>query len=258
MDALERNVSTPPVLIEVNYDLISTEELLQQFQSDLNTGLTTSRIESAHQQYGFNEIPEKKPQPILKFLKKFWGVTAWILEFIILLSIYLQNWENIIMVNRLVIDECHFRVFPEEKASKAVEALKMRLQINAKVLRETSWLEVPARELVPGDIFRIRTGDMIPADIKIINGDVGVDQSALTGKSLELDRGAEEILFQGSIIRRGKATGIVIRTGVYTFYGKTTMLVQIARPVISPRKNCGQSGYLVNDYCNCLINCRSY
>ena len=198
MDALRRNVSTPPVLIEVNYDLISTEELLQQFQSDLNTGLTTSRIESAHQQYGFNEIPEKKPQPILKFLKKFWGVTAWILEFIILLSIYLQNWENIIMVIGLLLMNAILGFFQEEKASKAVEALKMRLQINAKVLRETSWLEVPARELVPGDIIRIRTGDMIPADIKIINGDVGVDQSALTGESLELDRGAEEILFQGS------------------------------------------------------------
>ena len=143
MDALRRNVSTPPVLIEVNYDLISTEELLQQFQSDLNTGLTTSRIESAHQQYGFNEIPEKKPQPILKFLKKFWGVTAWILEFIILLSIYLQNWENIIMVIGLLLMNAILGFFQEEKASKAVEALKMRLQINAKVLRETSWLKCP-------------------------------------------------------------------------------------------------------------------
>jgi len=98
------------------------------------------------------------------------------------------------------------------------------------VLRGSAWSMLPARELVPGDIVRTRSGDFVPADIRIIDGDMEVDQSALTGESLPVDKKAGDLLYSGSLIRKGEATGLVVSTGTRTYFGKTTQLVQTAMP----------------------------
>ncbi|MDP3758431.1 MAG: HAD-IC family P-type ATPase, partial [Candidatus Daviesbacteria bacterium] len=118
----------------------------------------------------------------------------------------------------------------EQNATNAVEALKKKLQVNAKVLRDGIWKIVSARELVPRDIIRVRVGDFVPADVKIISGEIGVDQSALTGESLEAEKKLGEVIYSGSIVSRGEASGIVVLTGINTYFGKTIQLVQIARP----------------------------
>jgi H+-transporting ATPase len=118
----------------------------------------------------------------------------------------------------------------EHNAATAVEALKKKLQINVKLLRDGLWKALAARELVPGDIIRIRMGDFVPADVKIIQGEISVDESALTGESLELEKKQEEIIFSGSIVTKGEATGIVNLTGTHTKFGKTIELIKTAKP----------------------------
>ena len=111
-----------------------------------------------------------------------------------------------------------------------METLRRRLQVSVRVLRDANWQVVPARELVPGDIVRVRPGDIVPADVKVLTGTLSVDQSALTGESKDVDKAPGEVLSSGSIVRRGEGNGVVMLTGAKTYFGRTTQLVQIARP----------------------------
>jgi H+-transporting ATPase len=193
-------------------------------------GLTTAEVERRRLHFGPNEVPEIKSRPFRNFLKKFWGLTAWMLEAIIVLSWILRKFADVAIVGALLVVNAIIGFLEERKESRAVEELKGKLQIQARTLRDGAWALVPARELVPGDVLRIRSGDFILADLKILNGALAVDQSALTGESLPLEKKAGDLLYAGSVLKRGEATGVVIQTGVSTNYGKTTQLVQIARP----------------------------
>ena len=104
------------------------------------------------------------------------------------------------------------------------------MQVNARVLRDSNWQVIPARELVPGDIVRVRPGDIIPADIKLLTGVMSIDQSALTGESRDAKKSPSDVLSSGSIVRKGEGNGVVILTGAQTYFGRTTELVQLARP----------------------------
>ena len=120
----------------------------------------------------------------------------------------------------------------ERRAEGVVDALRRRLQVNARVIREGHWQTLPARELVPGDITRIRQGDVVPADMRLLSGTLSIDQSVLTGESQDSEKAADATVYSGSVVRRGEATGIVTATGARTYFGRTTELVQIARPTL--------------------------
>lgn len=113
---------------------------------------------------------------------------------------------------------------------KALELLKKRLAIRAKILRNGEWVVKDAREIVPGDIIQVGLGDLVPADTKIVAGEVSVDQSALTGESLPVTTHPSGILYSNSIIKRGEAKALVLNTGAHTYFGKTAELVKIAKP----------------------------
>ncbi|MBO3797944.1 MAG: plasma-membrane proton-efflux P-type ATPase [Candidatus Brockarchaeota archaeon] len=206
------------------------EETVNLLKTDLGLGLSQSEVDRRLKQYGYNEVPEKKVHPIVLFVRKFWGLTAWMLEAIIVLALVLGKYIDLYTVTALLVLNSILGFIQEQRASKAVELLKSKLQINARVLRDGVWRLVPSRELVPGDVVRVRAGDFVPADIKIAIGEVWVDQSALTGESMEVEKRLGDILYSGSIIRRGESTGIVVLTGVKTYFGRTAQLVQVARP----------------------------
>jgi len=213
-----------------DFHKMTVEETVSLLKTNLSLGLTKDEVNHRLKNYGYNEVPEKKPHPIISFAKKFWGLTAWMLEAIMVLAIILGKYTDLYTVGALLVLNSVIGFFQEQKASKAVELLKRRLQVNARVLREAVWTTIPSRELVPGDVVRVRAGDFVPADVKIAVGDVWVDQSALTGESMEVERKVGDLLYSGSIILRGEATGIVVLTGVKTFFGRTVQLVQVARP----------------------------
>jgi H+-transporting ATPase len=199
-------------------------------------GLNQTEAERRLKQYGFNEVTEKKPNPLLSFLKKFLGLTAWMLEMIIVLSLYIQNYVDVYIVLGLLIFNAALSFEEEQRASGAVEALKEKLRVTARVLRDNIWKLLPARELVPGDVIQIRAGDFVPADVNLATGPLEIDQSALTGESLTVEKKSGDILYSGSIVKKGESSGIVVATGVKTYFGRTAQLVQLARPKLHIEK----------------------
>jgi len=197
---------------------------------ETNLGLTQTEAEARLKQYGYNEVLEKKTHPAIRLVKKFWGLTAWMLELIIILSWVLHKYSDLYVVTALLFVNSILSFLQEMRASGVIETLRKKLHVNARVLRDGMWKVLPARELVPGDVVRVRSGDFVPADVKIITGELGVDQSALTGESMEVEKKLDDTLYSGSIVRRGEANGIVTLTGAQTYFGRTTELVQIARP----------------------------
>lgn len=208
----------------------SLQDTLLALQVVPDTGLPHSEIETRRNKYGYNEVAEQKGHPLLAFLGKFWGVSAWMLELIMILSAILGKYTDLFVVSALLIINAVLGFAQERRAAGVVQALRQRLQVSARALRDSSWKLIAARELVPGDIIRLRSGDIVPADIRLLNGGLSVDQSALTGESGEVDKTAGDIVSSGSIVRRGEGNGVVILTGARTFFGRTTELVQLARP----------------------------
>ena len=198
--------------------------------TDLDRGLSSDEVARRLRQYGANEVPEKKRNPILEFLRKFWGLTPWMLELTAILTWFLGNAVDTYIVLGLLVLNGILGFYQEERASQAIAFLRRQLQVSARVKRDGAWSVVPARQLVPGDHVRIRKGDFVPADLGIHDGSVEVDQSALTGESLAVERGAGETVASGSTITRGEATGTVAATGTRTYFGRTVELVQIAKP----------------------------
>ena len=195
-----------------------------------DAGLTHSEVDSQRKEHGYNEVTEKRGHPGLRFLRKFWGISAWMLELIMILSAVLGNYTDLAVVGALLVVNAVLSFTQEQRAAGVVKTLQKRLQVNTRVLRDSKWQVIPARELVPGDIIRVRPGDIIPADLKLLSGAMSLDQSALTGESKESDKAPGEVLSSGSIVRRGEGNGVVILTGAQTYFGRTTELVQQARP----------------------------
>lgn len=196
----------------------------------ITQGLSTADVKARLQADGPNEVQEAKEHPLLRFAVKFWGLSAWMIELIAGLSAVLGKWTDFGIAIGLLLVNAVLGFLQEQRASLAVTALRRRLQITARALRDGKWQPIEARELVRGDVIRIRAGDVVPADAKILEGSVSVDQSSLTGESREVERNLDETLYSGAAVREGEATAEVSATGTRTYYGRATELVQSARP----------------------------
>ena len=195
-------------------------------------GLTQAEAEKRLTQYGPNAIVEKKTNLFLKFLSYFWGPIPWMIEAAIILSGIIGHWPDFFIILLLLIANAVVAFWEEREAGNAIAALKAKLAINARVKRDGKWMTPAACELVPGDVIRVRLGDIVPADARLLSGDpVEVDQSALTGESLPATRKSGEAIFSGSIIRMGEIDALVYATGGNTYFGKTAQLVEQAHTV---------------------------
>ncbi len=190
-------------------------------------GLTQAEAQKRLTHYGPNEITEKKANQLLKLLTYFWGPIPWMIEAAVILSAVLQHWLDFFIILLLLVANAGVGFWEERQAGKAIAALKAQLAIKARVKRDGTWSTPPARDLVPGDLTRLRMGDIVPADARLLDGDpVEVDQSALTGESLPATRKAGEAVFSASIIRQGESDALVYATGANTYFGTTAELVQ--------------------------------
>jgi H+-transporting ATPase len=208
---------------------------LDELEKRLNTtleGLSREEAEKRLAQYGPNALQEKKVNPFLKFLSYFWGPIPWMIEVAAILSAVVRHWVDLIIIVVLLAFNAVVGFWQEHQASNAVEALKKQLALRARVKRDGTWTEVDATTLVPGDVIRLRLGDIIPADVKLAEGDyLSVDQSALTGESLPVDKKTEDAAYSGSIARQGEMLALVTATGPNTYFGKTAKLVSMAKSV---------------------------
>lgn len=192
-------------------------------------GLSEEDASNRAEEFGLNEVLEKKKNILIEFLLHFWGPIPWFLEIAAILTFLIGDWKDGTIIAALVSINGIIAFYNEHDSQKALELLKHKLTIKAKVLRGGKWETKEARELVPGDIIIIGLGDVVPADAKIIKGEISADQSALTGESLPADLKESDVLFTGSIIKRGEAKCLVVNTGMRTFFGKTVELVNIAK-----------------------------
>jgi H+-transporting ATPase len=195
-------------------------------------GLSDDEAQRRLQRYGYNELAEVKINPILKFLSYFWGPIPWMIEAAAILSAVVQHWPDFYIILVLLVANAGVGFWEEYQAGNAIAALKAKLALQARVRRDGKWTSIAARELVPGDVIRMRLGDIVPADARLLEGDpVEVDQSALTGESLPVTRKTGEGVYSGSIIRQGEIEALVYGTGQNTYFGKTAQLVQEAHTV---------------------------
>ncbi|MFX1338953.1 MAG: plasma-membrane proton-efflux P-type ATPase [Promethearchaeota archaeon] len=200
-------------------------EILYKLHTN-ETGLSSYEAKERLDIYGPNEIPETKTSSIVKFLSNFWGPIPWMIEIAAVLSIIIQHWEDFFVIITMLLINAIVRFWEENKADNVIELLKENLALKARVLRDNEWCKILSRELVPGDIVRVRIGEIIPADIKLFEGEyLSIDESVLTGESLPVDKGIFDIAYEGAIVQKGDMKGIVIGTGLNTFFGKTTSLV---------------------------------
>ena len=216
-DAAKADLKTAPLAI-VEAQLKSSPE-----------GLGQAEVARRLIEHGPNEIAEKRTSPLLKFLMYFWGPIPWMIEVAVVLSGVVRHWPDFFIILVLLVANATIGFWEERQAGDAIDALKARLAIKARARRDGAWVTPAARDLVPGDVIRLRLGDIVPADTRLLDGDeISVDQSALTGESLPAMRKTGDAVFSGSIVRRGEATGLVYATGSGTYFGQTAELVQSA------------------------------
>jgi H+-transporting ATPase len=195
-------------------------------------GLSQADAQARLGKYGYNELPEEKTNPLLKFLSYFWGPIPWMIEVAAILSALVRHWEDFVIILALLLMNAGVGFWEEFQAGNAIAALRAKLALHARVKRDRSWTEVSARELVPGDLMRVRIGEIIPADARLLEGDpIEVDQSALTGESLPVERKTGDAVYSGSIVKQGEADALVYGTGANTYFGKTARLVETAHTV---------------------------
>jgi H+-transporting ATPase len=207
---------------------LSAEELLKRLSTS-QYGLSSSEATNRLQHYGPNEIIEKKRSRLRTFLRYFWGPIPGMIEAAAIISAVIQHWEDLGIITALLLINAVVGFWQENKASNEIELLKKKLALTARVLRDRKWVELPARLLVPGDIVRLRLGNIVPADTKLVEGEyLLVDESALTGESLPVEKHPSDLAYASSIIRQGEMNGLVVSTGMQTYFGKTTKLVSEA------------------------------
>ncbi|UCC90645.1 MAG: plasma-membrane proton-efflux P-type ATPase [Dehalococcoidia bacterium] len=193
-------------------------------------GLSQTEVQNRLSKYGYNELAEKRISPFLKFLSYFKGPIPGMIIAAAVISGLLHHWPDLGVILGLLFMNAIVGFREEYQADTTIAALKEKLAVEAKVKRGGNWTVVPARELVPGDIIRLRIGGIIPADAKLLEGDpIQVDQSALTGESLPVEHKSGDVVYSGSIVKQGEIDALVYATGQSTYYGKTAELVESAK-----------------------------
>ncbi|HTX06647.1 MAG TPA: plasma-membrane proton-efflux P-type ATPase [Steroidobacteraceae bacterium] len=219
------------MLERAKLEQLSLADLWQRLQSSPE-GLSAEQARSRLEQHGYNELPEERVNPLRKFLGYFWSPIPWMIEIAVILSALVHHWADFYIILVLLLTNAVVGFWEEYQAAGAIAALKAQLALRARVRRGGSWTVIPSRELVPGDVVRLRIGDIVPADARLLEGDpIEVDQSALTGESLPVTHASGETVYSGSIIKRGELNALVYGTGRDTYFGKTAGLVEEAHTV---------------------------
>jgi len=237
---------TNPSTLDVRLlEQTSAEEVLAKLVADPN-GLDEDEARRRLEQYGPNTIVERRVHPLLKFLSYFWGPIPWMIEIAALLSAVVRHWADFSIIALLLMVNAGIGFLQEHKADNAIALLRQKLALMAQVLRGGSWRTLPSDHLVPGDIVRVRLGDIVPADLKLLSGkSLEVDQSALTGESLPVEKHANGIAYSGSVVQRGEMEAVVVATGMNSYFGRTAKLVEEAHTESHYQKAVLQVGHFL-------------
>jgi len=196
----------------------------------INEGLRAGEAEARLREYGPNAVAEASVRPWAGLASKFWAPIPWMLEATATLELALGKWPEAAIVALILVMNAMLGFMQESRARATLDLLRQRLAVHARVLRDGAWSTIPAANLVPGDVVHVRMGDLVPADLRLSEGQVLIDQSVLTGESVAVELEAEATAYSGATVVRGEATGEVIATGSRTYFGRTAELVSTAQP----------------------------
>ena len=205
-------------------------DTLQELGVDPQAGLSATEAQEHLQKYGPNQIVEKEEPSWHRIFRRFWGPIPWMIEVAAILSAAVGKWEDFAIITTLLLVNAFLDYYQEGRALNALKALKLKLALQSLVLRDGVFKTIDAKDLVPGDIVKLKIGDIIPADVQLLEGDyVSIDQSALTGESLPVSRGAGEIAYANTIVKQGEMTAVVVNTGMNTNFTQVVALVAEAQ-----------------------------
>ena len=194
-------------------------------------GLSAKEVQDRLRKYGYNEISEKEESTLHRLFRRFWGPIPWMIEVAAILSAVARRWEDFAVIVFMLLVNAFVDFYQEAKALNAIAVLKQKLARKALVLRDGKWQSIDAKELVPDDIVKVKIGDVVPADCELLGGGefLQVDQSALTGESLPVNKKAGEVLYANGVVKQGEMVARVVATGQNTYFGKTVGLVAKAQ-----------------------------
>ncbi|CAO3591116.1 unnamed protein product [Absidia cylindrospora] len=211
-------------------------ELEALLHTDAEIGLTTAEVQERLIQFGHNELPERRPNPFLKFIRYFMGPISYLIEIACIIAAVVGDWIDFGIIMALLFINAFIGFIEEMKAESALDALRQTLALKTRVIRNSNLEEIEVRDLVPGDIFVLRIGDIVPADGRLlglgVNGEesmaeLQIDQSALTGESLPVHKNKGNTVYSSSIVKQGQQLVVVTKTGSNTFIGRAANLIAL-------------------------------
>jgi H+-transporting ATPase len=199
-------------------------------------GLSADEARRRLEKFGPNSMPDTSSHPVKRAIEKLWTPVPWMLEAAIVLELALGKYIEAGIITVLLLFNAAIGFFQEGRAQATLAALKKRLALTASVRRDGMWNTLPSADLVPGDMVKLSLGGVVAADVKLIAGNVLLDQSMLTGESIGTEAGPGFQTFAGALVRRGEADALVTATGTRTKFGRTAELVRTAHVVGSQQK----------------------
>ena len=236
----------------------SPEEVAEGLETSLSVGLTSESAQTKLQTVGPNELKEQEGKSFLqKLLAQFSDFLILILIAAALISVFVGEAKDAIVIMSIVIVNALLGLYQEGKAEKALEALKKMASPTAKVLRDGKPKEIPSSQLVPGDLVILETGDIIPADLRLVeSSNLKVEEASLTGESVPVEKRAQEtyttevslgdrhnMAYMSTIITYGRGKGVVVETAEGTEIGKIAAMIQTFEEEATPlQKKLNQLG----------------
>jgi len=212
------------------YEKKDANQTLEDLGVEADRGLGDREVEERRSRFGFNEIEEKEESLWHRIFRRFWGPIPWMIEAAAILSAAVQKWEDFFIILVMLFVNAGLDFFQEHRALNALQALKQKLTKKIAVKRNGEFKRVPVRELVPGDIVKIRIGDVVPADVKLLEGDyLLIDEAALTGESLPATKKSGDVAFANTIVKQGEMEAVVVNTAMNTTFSSVVALVAEAQ-----------------------------
>ncbi len=202
------------------------ENTIEAFNTDARQGLSSTEAHNRLEKFGYNEIEEREEPLWHRIFRRFWGPIPWMIEMAAILSAIVQKWDDFAIITIMLLVNASLDFLQEHRALNALKALKKRMASEVIVLRDGQFKTIPTRELVPGDVIKLRIGNVIPADVQLLQGEyLLIDQSALTGESLPVSKKVNDVAYASTIVKQGEMVAVVVNTGSHTNFHTVVALV---------------------------------
>jgi len=235
-------------LLEKHWHHLPQDEVLDLLDTDLSKGLDRFEVEDRQQNFGPNTLTQRKGQgPLLRFLLQFHQALVYILLAAIIIKLFLGAWVDAGVIFGVVLLNSIIGFLQESKALSALDALSRALITETTVLRAGEKQRIDARELVPGDIVLLASGDKVPADLRLLkNRNLQIEEAALTGESLPVEKRTEvlahdatlaersNMAYSSTLVTYGIGVGVVTATGDGTEIGRISELIASAQVLATP------------------------